>query len=467
VPKALRGLARVPSLAALVGGLVTFVGLQIGLGPLNDNSYLTHLATGRIIWDTHHIPRHDPYSFTAFGHPWVVQSWLASVFYGAADKWWGPPGVLLLVAAVTTAIAALVWTLTRPAHSLISRLLIVAPLLVIGADGGWVERPLLFGLLSLCLLLLAAEGQLDPRWLLLTMWVWVNTHGSFPLGLVAVALLAIGRRLDHQTAATELRALKWAVLGTLLGGVNPLGPRLLVFPIELLRRQDVLSNVVEWQAPKFTTVGQRAFLVLLVLAILALVRRPSWRAGLPLVVFTAASLLGARNVVVASIIFVPGLARGLADIGTVTGDERRAIFRPMAAVLALVGVLATISAVNGPIYRLGGYPVAAITWAEREGMLHPDARLVAPDFVGNYIESRYGSAVKVFLDDRYDMFPETIINDYVVLNRGGPGWQEVLDRYGATAVLWPVDQPLGQLLAASPNWRVVYTDQSFLIAEPR
>jgi hypothetical protein len=458
---------RVPSLSALVGGVVAFIGLLIGLGPLDDNSYLTHLATGRIIWDTHHIPHHDPYSFTAFGHPWVVQSWLASVIYGAADKVWGAPGVLMVVAVVSTLLAALVWTLTRPAHSLISRLLIVAPLLIIGVDSGWVERPLLFGLLALCLVLLAAEGRLDPRWLLPTMWFWVNVHGSFPLALVAVALLAIGRRLDHQSPSTEIRALKWAALGTLLGAVSPLGPRLLVFPIELLRRQDVLSNIVEWQAPTFVHIGQRAFLVILLLAVVALVRRPSWRAALPVVVFTAASLLGARNIVIASIVFVPGLARGLADIGTVTGEERRTIFRPMAAVLAVAGLLAAVVAASGPVYKLNGYPVAAVTWAEREGLLGPDARLVSQDFVGNYLEARYGTAGRVFIDDRYDMFPETVVNDFLTLNAGAPGWQEVLDRNQASAVLWAVDKPLGQLLAVSPQWRVVYSDERFLVAEPR
>jgi hypothetical protein len=467
VPNPLRVLTRVPTLSVLVGGVVAFIGLLIGLGPLDDNSYLTHLATGRIIWDTHHIPRHDPYSFTAFGHPWVVQSWLASVIYGAADKVWGAPGVLMVVAVVSTVLAALVWTLTRPAHSLISRLLIVGPLLLIGADGGWVERPLLFGLLALCVALLAAEGRLDPRWLLPTMWFWVNVHGSFPLGLVAVALLAIGRRLDRQSPATEFRALKWAALGTLLGSVNPLGPRLLVFPIELLRRQDVLSNVVEWQAPKFVALGQRTFLLLLLLAVVALVRRPSWRAGLPIVVFTAASLLGARNVVIASIVFVPGLARGLAGIGTVTGDERRPIFRPMAAALALAGVLAAVVAASGPVYNFDSYPVAAVTWAEQEGLLRAGTRVVSQDYVGNYLEARFGTAVKVFMDDRYDMFPETVVNDFLTLNSGAPGWQEVLDRNQASAVLWAVDKPLGQLLAVSPQWRVVYTDEKFLIAEPR
>ena len=61
------------------------------------------------------------------------------------------------------------------------------------------------------------------------------------------------------------------------------------------------------------------FLAEVLVAILVLVRRPSWRAGIPLALFTAAALLGARNVVVASIVLVPGLARGLEGLGSVTG----------------------------------------------------------------------------------------------------------------------------------------------------
>ncbi len=460
-------LRRSPSLAAVVGGVVAYVGLLIGLGPLNDNSYLTHLATGRIIWSSHHIPSHDPYSWTAPGHAWVVQSWLASVFYGAADQLWGKAGVLLLVGVTSAIVAALAWTLTRPARSLLSRMLIMLPVIVVATDGGWVERPLLFGLLALSLLLLAAEDRLDPRWLVPVMWLWVNTHGSFPLGLVAVALLAIGRRLDGQPWAVELRALKWAVIGVLVGAVNPVGPRLLEFPIELLRRQDVLSNVLEWQAPKFTHVGQRAFLLELVLVVVALVRRPSWRAGLPVAVFTVAALLGARNVVVASLVFVPMLAVGIGGLGEVTGEERRPLYRPVAAVLVALGVLSAAVAASGPVYSYNGYPVAAVTWAQREGLLGPGARVVSRDFVGNYLEGRFGTSVKVFLDDRYDMYPTQVIDDFVILNEGTAGWEEVLDRYHATAVLWPSHEATGQLLAASPRWRVVYSDQEFLVAEPR
>ena len=63
-------------------------GLSIGIDQLSDNSFFTHLATGRLILD-HGIPHHDVYSFTAPGEPWVVQSWLASVLYGWIDSWFG------------------------------------------------------------------------------------------------------------------------------------------------------------------------------------------------------------------------------------------------------------------------------------------------------------------------------------------------------------------------------------------
>ncbi|MEY2430956.1 MAG: hypothetical protein QOC92_681 [Acidimicrobiaceae bacterium] len=441
--------------------------LLIGRGPLNDNSFLTHLATGRLMWATHHIPHHDPYSFTAVGKPWVVQSWLASLFFGAADRWWGPGGVLLLVGVTSAIVGVLVWKLTGAAGSLLGRLLIMVPVLVIGIDAGWVERPLLFGLVALGLVLLAAEGRLDPRWLVPTMWFWVNVHGSFPLGLVALALLALGRKMDGASPQTELAALKWAGIGTLAAAINPLGPRLLVFPLELLRRQDVLSNVLEWQAPKFTHIGQRAFLAEVVLAIIVVARRPAWRTVLPLAVFTAAALLGARNVVIAGTVIVPGLAVGLSGLGDLTGEERKPIFRPVMATLAVVSLLAMVVAAGGRVYSFNGYPVAAVTWAERNQVLTPDARVVSRDYVGNYLEARYGTRFKVFLDDRYDLFPASLVDDFNLLNNGKAGWSDVLDRYHPSAVIWPTSEALAQLLAESPRWRVVYTDQEFLIAQPR
>ena len=242
-----------------------------------------------------------------------------------------------------------------------------------------------------------------------------------------------------------------------------------MFPLELLRRQDVLSNVLEWQSPKFMHIGQRAFLVEVVLAIVLVARRPAWRTVLPLAVFAAAALLGTRNIVVAGTVFVPGLAVGMSGLSDMVGDERKPIFRPIVATLAIVGGLLAIVVVGeqGPVFSFKGYPVAAVTWAERNHLLDPGAHVVARDYVGNYIELRYGTDVKVFLDDRYDMFPTSVVEDSTALNNGRAGWNDVLDRYHTSAVIWPTNEALAQLLADSPRWRVVYTDQEFLIAQPR
>jgi hypothetical protein len=54
----------------------------------------------------------------------------------------------------------------------------------------------MIGLVLMAVLLIAAEDGVDPRWLVPVMFVWVNSHGSFPLGIVALGLLWAGRRLD-------------------------------------------------------------------------------------------------------------------------------------------------------------------------------------------------------------------------------------------------------------------------------
>ena len=68
----------------------------------------------------------------------------------------------------------------------------------------------MIGLVLLGVTLLVAEERF-PAWVLLPVfWLWVNSHGSFPLGLVALACYALGRRLDGERRPPELRALAWA-----------------------------------------------------------------------------------------------------------------------------------------------------------------------------------------------------------------------------------------------------------------
>jgi hypothetical protein len=451
-------------LATLVGAGFVLWGLSIGLDPISDNSFFTHLATGRFILD-HGIPRHDPYSFTAAGEPWVVQSWLASLVYGWLDSWWGPAAVRVLMGLTTAALAALVWALTRPAKSLAGRIVIAGLVLGVGTSV-WAPRPLLVGLVLLGLTLLAAEGRLPPWVLLPALWVWVNAHGSFPLALVALAAFALGRRLDGEAPTTELRALVWAAGGVVLGMVNPLGPVLVVFPVRLLQRQDVLQQIVEWQSPSFSSGWARLFLAQVLLAVVLLVRKPSYRAAVPLVVFTAAALLGVRNVAVASLVLVPGMAAGFVGLGTITGRERRGekVARAGLVVVAVLGGAMIVNAAREPAFDLRTFPVDAVAWTQQAGWFDRDVNVATQETVGNYLELVRGTDARAYIDDRVDMYPETDVDTFLTLLRGRPGWREALADDDIDVVLWDLNEPLSSLLASDPAWRVPYTDGRWFVA---
>lgn len=446
----------------MVGFALATFGFCLGLRPIGDNSFFTHLETGRLILESG-IPKADPYSFTAPGEPWVVQSWLASLLYALSERALGATGVRLLTGVLVGVLVALVWRLTRPAKGLAVRILVVGLVIIVGANF-WAPRPLLFGLVFFALLLVIHEDRRDPRWAIPIMWLWVNTHGSFPLGLAAIAVLALGIRLDKGDTSRSLRLLGWAALGTLAAAISPLGPVLLTFPVHLLGRSEFLQRVVEWQSPSFSVTWARVFLVQVLVAVVLLVRRPSYRNALPMVVFVAAALIALRNIPVASIMLVPGMARGLQGIGGLQGRERGPVAIGTGVVTVAVGLLAAVALLGQPAYDLTGYPTDALVWAEQHGVGPRTIRLATEDTTGNLIEVLDGTSAKVFLDDRYDMYPRSVMEDYLRIHGGAAGWDKALRDQGVDCVLWGRSDPLMQLLAGSSTWSIRYQDAQSVVA---
>ncbi len=459
---------RRPSIEGVILFLFVLVGLRLGLAPLKDNSFLTHLATGRLIFERGAIPSTDPYSFTAFGDPWTVQSWGASVLYAGAERSVGLVGIRLINAAVIGALVVVLWQLTRPAGRLVGRAVTIGLVVCMGT-GLWVERPLLFGALFLALVTLAAEDRLDPRWLVPVMWLWANIHGSYPFGIAFLLLVAAGRWLDERRRPiVELRALGWAGLGTVLAVIGPLGPKVLTFPFQLLSRREAFDGVAEWEPPSWDRGVERFFAVQMILLVgLALLRHRRWRVVLPAAVFGLAAAASTRNILQASIIATPLLATVLADLGSLDGSRRPRVLRPVAVALGLVGMLVVGFGLVGPDTALAPYPERAGRWMRSEGLLDLEDRVVTRDFVGNYLEFAYGpDQVRAYFDDRVDMYPDAIIADYTQLLRPDGDYQDVLDRARATAVLWDKDDDFGRWLEKSDSWRVVYEDDTWLVAQP-
>jgi hypothetical protein len=451
-----------PTWGASIGLFVVAAGWTVGLRALTDNSFLTHLATGRLILDTGRVPSVDPYTFTAHGEPWVVQSWLVSVLYAAAEQLGGLDGVRILVGALTAILTGLAWTLLRPIDSLIPRLAAAAIFVIVGA-GLWAERPFMVGLICFALTALAMEDRLDPRWLLPLGWVWVNSHGSFPLGIVLLVLAALGRRLDGQSPGVELRCLRWAIPGMLLGAVGPLGPRVLFFPLELLQKQDLLSTVIEWQAPTFDSTSQRMFVVQMAVAIVVIARRPSYRSALIVAVFSAAALLGARNLVVASLAMLPVMAPGLSGFGRLSSFDRP---RPARlAGVAGVGVILLLSLARAgqDSINLKRYPTGPLTYLESQGVDTREVHLAGPDFVGNLVDYIYGPEQRTFYDDRFDMFPEDVTKAHLAVVLGTPDLRSELDDFDIDLVTVVSSSSTGQILTGDPGWRPLFLDDHWVL----
>lgn len=123
--------------------------------------------------------------------------------------------------------------------------------------------------------------------------------------------------------------------------------------------------------------------------------------------------------------------------------------------MAALAVL-TLDAAREPDYDLHGYPVEAMAALEREGLL--GRPMFTTDRWGGYVISRHWPEQRVFLDDRYDMYPQPVLDDYDVLAAPGPGWEQVVERTGVGVVVWSPDRALSQVLAQAPGWRLVHRD---------
>ncbi|MEZ5244076.1 MAG: hypothetical protein R2707_03195 [Acidimicrobiales bacterium] len=450
-------------LGVFTGLAVTLVGLGFGASRISDNSFLTHLATGREMLDSG-VVRNDVFTWTSGGEGVVVQSWLASFVYAVIDDLAGFHGLRIFTALLAALLAAMAWHLTRASDSIVTRVAIMVPFLAVG-HVNWTERPLLIAFALFAAMMLVVEGEGRPRWLLVAGAAWVNIHGSWPLALVYLASRALGGALDRDDVRTEVRTFGYLGVGMLVGGVvNPYGPSMLLFPLDLLGRQEVLSNIVEWQSPSFDSMWTRAFLVLVLGSVAALMRSGRWRDALPAIVFIAAALVGRRNIALASLVLLPVLAHGLPSIGRLTAARTSDAIRLGCAAVAVMLFVIPIAAISGPHVDVERYPENAFTAMEDElGLVPGNTRIIHQDFVGNYLDIRYGDAGATWIDDRFELHDASLVEDYLTLLDGGPEWNEVLERYDAEAIVWPREGVLTELATGIAGWSEVWSDDDWVV----
>jgi beta-lactamase class A len=133
----------------------------------------------------------------------------------------------------------------------------------------------------------------------------------------------------------------------------------------------------------------------------------------------------------------------------------------VAVALLGLGLIWTGQAAGEPNFDTSIYPVTAMRYVEEHGLL--GQRLMTDDAWGGYVILKYWPRQKVFVDDRYDMYPRPVLEDFLRFSDADRRWREVLDRNRIDVVVWSAKAPVTQLMEADPGWTVVHRDKKAVV----
>ena len=442
-----------------------------------------HLHNAEHLVKNHSLPLHDTYSFTVAGHPWMNHEWLGEVPFYFAWRAVGLSGIDALTVTLLSLIYLGVLYLAWKASDNFKAATIATICSVFLGKGSFGPRTILFGYFFLVCLLIILQRFRDtrrgaPLWLIPLMFcVWVNTHGSWSLGMIVFSVVVAGALLNFQWGWIESDS--WTiqqkkqllmVWGTSIPFLflNPYGSRLVFYPLDLAFRQKTnVEHIVEWASLNFHDGRGKFVLLLLFLLLIGVLIRPRrWTVGeFALLLFGIYSgLTYVRFLCLMGILLAPVLARVLDFVPAYRPESDTPILNTAVALLMIAGVVhywPTQSRLDNIVRDQ--YPASALAYVRAHHITGP---LFNYYLWGGYINWQE-PAVKIFIDSRADVFDYTgVFGEYLdaVAIRNS---NEILDKYRIRYVLFPHHEPLTYLLEHDARWTRIYSDKNAVLFEKR
>jgi hypothetical protein len=447
-------------------------------GFIVDPDVWWHIKVGQDLLRTHHWPTTDTYSFTAAGTPWIAYEWLGEIVLAVVYRAGGLLGLLtMLLVLGSTIILSLCWLASVRSGNFKAGF-VSALMLASLAFASFTLRPQMFGYLFLILTLLVMEkfrrGVTWPLWTLpLIFLAWVNTHGSFIIGIGVVALYLLAGLFSFQAGSVEAVAwtrkqrlqLETALLFCLaVLPITPYGTQLAVYPFDMAFSQPInVANVNEWRPMPFELIGGKIFLGLVVIFfLLQMFYRFSWRLEEVLLVAggTAMACLHVRFILLfvpfCAPIFAAMLARWVPAYMRHKDKYLANAVLMLAVVVAMIHYFPNRVALDKKVAET--YPVAALEYLNA----HPvPGKMLDYYGFGGYLVF---AGRPVFIDGRGDLYERSgVFGDYVHLNEFEAGSLAILRNYGIDACLLGTKQSLAAVLSVSPEWRRIYGDDTSVI----
>ncbi|MBN1919765.1 MAG: hypothetical protein JW892_00850 [Anaerolineae bacterium] len=484
----------------VVVGIFVFVNTH----PIRPHDFWWHMAAGREILESGSIPQVDTFSHTMAGTPYPSYQafWLMEVAMFMIHRLGGPALTVFIQGLVITgAYAIVLWLGRRISGSW--RAAAVGTLLAAALGlNDWNVRPqaVTFAIAALFLLAMYEYRRTRHRaWLAvlpLGMVVWVNSHGTFPLGLFLIGCWLA----DEAWEAVQAHGFAWKPLTRALStplltlgicaaacAISPRGLGTFGYVSGMSGNPLIQNLVTEWAPPTFDTLGGQLFFGGLLLSAAALAlspRRPTPSQLLTFLFFGALGLRTSRGILWFGLTMAPVIAAHLRW----TGDSlRRAEFlsflspvsgprssvagprRAMNAVLALL--LLTGAVLSLPWFK-GLWPLPP----EKAGLISAETPVAATEFLLRerppgplFHAMSFGSYLiwaapeyPTFVDGRIELFTEEVWLDYLRISAAASGWEERLERYGIQTLMLSSREQAGLVAAVreSGGWEEIHNDEA-------
>lgn len=448
--------------------------VQQGGPVMRDPDIWWHLRNAQTLLSTHHFIRQDTYSFTTFGQSWINPEWLAEIPYHLAFRLFAERGIfLIMLIAVDLIIAGVLFLCyRRSGHISASWLATWIAVLLAAINIG--PRTILFGwlcFLAEMLILEAFRHGRDRLWLLVPLFaLWINLHGSWLIGYGFLMLYLASGLVEGSWGSIEstrwtpqqwrkLILVSTASIAALF--LNPYGWRLVVYPFDLMFRQQLNVAVIdEWHSVDFQSFyGTLIFLLVSGIILFTLGQRRSWQLSDVLFALFAfyAALTHKRFLFLAGIVVCPMLAIEFGSHVFSPYDPRKdkrwlnIIFM---AAFYLFGVSHIPSSATLHAAEARYFPAAALPDLNRRCA---NQRVLNRYEWGGYLIWN-AREIPVFLDSRTDIFEHHgVLLDYLKATDLNDSFA-ILDRYRIGCVLINTGSGLAYLLQHSPGWKMEYQD---------
>ena len=478
-------LPSIADLFFLVTLLFLFFSEKGGLLEDGDTGY--HIRAGEYIIENLSIPYHDIFSFHTPPMPWTAHEWLSEVIMALVHNMLGLPGIVAFFAFLLALNMYLLFKMLRWQQADIFIATGVTLLALSSSQIHWLARPHVFSLLFMVIfhhLLESWHRDKGNRLYLLPpiMLVWVNLHGGFPGGFILMGAYLCGSLFNWLKCAPGARSafarkaaqLSVVLLASLLVcGVNPYGYQILLFPFDLVLDSYIMDHVSEFLSPDFHGRMPFKYLLLLLVAVVAVSRKSVELTELILIlVLTNMALYSARYIPLFSLVMAPIITRH-------ASEERWMVSRKMAEFLSrrsenvsriddrcggylwpLLGMLLVGSALFSGEFKANfnekTHPIAATEFLMREKV---PGNMYNNDEFGDYVIYRSYPKYRVFFDGRADMYGTGLMKEYGKVSGIEQGWEKVVEKYRITWIFYQTDSILSRYLLKDSNWVLIYSDE--------